>query len=320
MAFAKKDRNISVSVYAMFALALFLAGFIFYMVASNQKYFEDKYSLYMFLPNVEGLIPGAFVTLSGLKVGVVGKMTFTEREGRQGIRVELKIDKTYAHRITPSSVATVKTMGILGDKYVDITLGRVDEPALQAEAYIHSDPGLDAHATFAEAAETISELKKVLANTAVLTEAATRGEGVAGRLFMDEASGRHFAALLDDLRKTTATIAAGNGNLGRLVQDTTLYANLERSSTYLHALLDRLHHGKGTVAQMINDSTFYPTVKNLALRTDSLLYRMQHGGTVAHLLDDPQFYHNLVRLTSSLDSLSRDMQKNPGRYVKLSLF
>jgi hypothetical protein len=42
MAFARKDRNISLGVFLMFFLGFFLIGFIVYMVAENQKYFEKS--------------------------------------------------------------------------------------------------------------------------------------------------------------------------------------------------------------------------------------------------------------------------------------
>lgn len=320
MAFAQNNKNTTVSVILLVVLAVFLATFIFYIIASNQKYFEDKYSVYMFLPNVEGLLPGAFITLSGLKVGVVGEMKFMEQDGRQGIRVELKIDKKYANRITTSSTAMVKTMGILGDKYVDITLGDLNEPALQTGNYIPAHPSPDANVVFADAADAIRELRSVLANTDSMTTLALEGKGVVGKLMVDKQVQHSFMEVVENLRNTTNMIARGKGNVGKFLQDTTLFVNLRKSSEHFHAVLDSLHNGKGTFAQLLADSTFYPRIRSISVNTDSLLYRLQHGGTAARMLKDRQFYTNLVNLTASLDSLSTDMKRHPGRYVKFSLF
>ncbi|RMF56603.1 MAG: MCE family protein [Calditrichaeota bacterium] len=320
MAFAQNNRNTTISVLLMVILAVFLAAFIFYIIASNQKYFEDKYSLYMFLPNVEGLVPGAFITLSGLKVGVVGDMQFVTQEEQQGIRVELKIDKDYANRITTSSVAMVKTMGILGDKYVDITLGDLNEPPLEAGTFIASRSSPDANVVFADAAEAIRELRNVLTNTDTLTSLALEGKGVVGKILVDKNVQHGFLTIVENLRRTTTQIARGEGNIGKFLQDTTLYSSLSKSSQHFHAILDSLHTGRGTFAQMISDPTFYPRIKSIAFQTDSLLYHLQHEGSAAQLLKDRTFYDNLVNLTRSLDSLSIDMKRHPGRYVKFSLF
>lgn len=320
MAFAKHDRSTTISVVAMFALAIFVASFIFYIVASNQKFFDSKYSLYMFLPNVEGLIPGAFITLAGLKVGVVGEMEFTEQNGQSGIKVELKIDRDIADKITASSVALVKTMGILGDKYIDITLGDPAQRQLAAGDYITGDAGIDAHAVFADAAETVTELKEVLRNTATLTAAAEAGTGVVGKLFMDPASGKDFGSLMSDLRRTTGRISRGQGTLGKLVADSSLYVSLAHSSQNLQAVLDSVQSGKGTFGKLLNDPNFYPQLKAITAKTDSLLFLLQNEGTAAKLLRDRALYDNWVNLTRSLDSLSTDLKKHPGRYVKLELF
>lgn len=126
-----KNRPLKFGVAAFLTFATMLIILIVYIIGSNQRVFDSKYPLYMFLPNVQGLESGAFVTLSGLKVGVVGDLSFSRQEEEQGILIELKINRKYAPMITTSSRATIKTMGILGDKYVDITLGDLEDPKLQ---------------------------------------------------------------------------------------------------------------------------------------------------------------------------------------------
>jgi phospholipid/cholesterol/gamma-HCH transport system substrate-binding protein len=320
MAFAKEDRNISLSVFLMFFLGVLLIGFIFYIVASNQKYFDKKYSIYMYLPNAQGLNSGAFVALSGLKIGVVGNMKISLDEERRGIIAELKIDQKYEDHITASSVAMIKTMGILGDKYVDVTIGSLEDVPLQPGDYIHSNPGVDPYDFIDDAAEMVTELKRVLYNVDSLTSHAKDGQGVIGKLFVDPVSGRRFNSLLGNLNNISGRLVKGEGTMGRLLIDPTLYTNLERSSHNFNAIMDSIHSGKGTFSQMINDTAFYPTLKAISIKTDSLLYKMQYGGTTAELLNNKQLYENLVNLSRSLDSLSTDLKQNPGRYVKVKVF
>lgn len=320
MAFAKKDRNISLSVFLMFLLGIFLIGFIFYILASNQKYFDKKYSIYMYLPNAHGLNAGAFVALSGLKIGVVGDMKISLKEERRGIIAQLKIDQKYADHITTSSIAMIKTMGILGDKYVDITIGNPSDVQLQPGDYIQSDPGVDPYDFIDDAAEMVTELKRVLYNVDSLITHAKDGQGVIGKLFVDPASGKRFSSLLVNLNNISGRLVKGEGTVGKLLVDHSLYTNLERSSYNFKAITDNIHNGKGTFAQMMNDTTFYPTLKAISIKTDSLLYKMQHEGTVAEMLNNKQLYENLVKLSRSLDSLSTDLKQNPGRYVKVKVF
>ena len=320
MAFAKKDRNISLSVYMMVFLGLLLIGFIFYIVADNQKYFEAKYPLYIYLPNAQGLNSGAYVALSGLKIGVVGKMQLNDEAERLGVIAELKIQEGYSQYITPSSVATIKTMGILGDKYVDISIGKPGEVELQGGDFIKSDPGIDPYEFLDDASAMINDLKKTLNNIESITSEAKEGRGVVGKLFKDPTSEAKFDRLLANIEKISDGLAKGRGSAGKLLQDTSLYVSLNKSADNFQAVLDSMHNGKGTFAQLLGDTTFYPRIKAISVKTDSLLYRMQHGGTVAQLLNDKQLYENLVNLTRSLDSLSTDLKKNPGRYINVKVF
>lgn len=320
MAFAKKDRNISLGVYMMIGLAVFLIAFIFYIVASNQKYFDAKYSVYMSLPNVQGLNRGAFITLSGLKIGVVGKMKINNESTPRGVTIELKVDKRYRENITTSSVAMIKTLGILGDKYVDITIGDPAQPVLQPGDFITSDPGVDFYEFVDDATEMVDDFKHVLRNANLLTSNAVEGKGVLGKLIFDPGTEQKLTKMIDNMTRVSGSLAAGKGSLGKMLKDTTLYARLNRSSLNFQSILDSLHTGNGTFAQLLRDKTIFPRIKTLSEKTDSLLYRLQHDGTMAKLLNDEQLYKNLVNLTGSLDSLSTDMKKHPGKYVKFSLF
>ena len=320
MAFARKDRNISMGVFLMFFLGFFLIGFIVYIVAENQKYFEKKYSVYMHLPNAEGLNSGAYVALSGIKIGVVGKMKINDELGKLGITIELKIEEAYTKYITTSSVAMIKTMGILGDKYVDVTIGKPGEAVLQPGENIKSNPGIDPYVFLDDASAMINDLKKTLNNIGTITSEAKEGRGIVGKLFKDPASEAKFDRLLANVTTISDGLAKGQGSAGRLLQDTTLYVSLTKSSENFQAVMDSIHNGKGAFGQLLSDTTFYPRLKAISVKTDSLLYRMQHDGTVAQLLNDKQLYENLVNLTRSLDSLSTDLKKNPGRYVQVKVF
>jgi len=320
MAFAKKDRNISLGVYLMIGLAVFLITFIFYIVASNQKFFDAKYKIYMSLPNAQGLNRGAFITLSGLKIGVVGRMKINNESTPRGVNIELKVDKKYRENITSSSMAMIKTLGILGDKYVDITIGDPAQPVLQPGDFINSDPGVDFYQFVDDAAEMVDDFKDVLRNANLLTSNAVEGNGVLGKLLFDTRTEQKLTRMIDNMNRVSGSLANGQGSLGKMLRDTTLYARLNRSSQSFQSILDSLHSGNGSFAQFMRDKTMYPRIKSLSEKTDSLLYRLQHNGTMAKLLNDEQLYKNLVHLTGSLDSLSTDMKKHPGKYVKFSLF
>ncbi|RMG61210.1 MAG: MCE family protein [Calditrichaeota bacterium] len=320
MEIRRTDPALKIGVITLFVLALFIASFLFYVVASNQKMFESKYSLYIFMPNIQGLRSGAFVTLAGMKVGVVGDLRLAEHNGQKGIRVELKIDRDYADQITPSSRATMRTMGVLGDKYVDISLGDVAETPLPPGSYLEMTPTLDIDEMLAKGQEALDNLHGMLRNIEQITDDALSGKGLLGTLLSDPEAKRNLVQMLASLSQLTSDITGGNGSLGRLMTDTTFYGNLKETTEGLQQITRRLSKGEGTLGKMLNDSTLYVNLSSLSARADSILARLQGSGTAGKLLTDKELYEQLVALTRSLTFLTDDLKKNPGRYVTVKIF
>ncbi len=316
-----RNRAIKVGVTAFMIFATLLIALIFYIIGSNQKIFDNKYPLYMFLPNVQALEPGAFVTLSGLKVGVVGNLEFSEKDDTQGILIQLKIAKTYKEKITTSSIATIKTMGILGDKYVDITLGNLADPILQDNDYIRANPPLDADAVIAMANNTMNSLQQTLAQVSIIANAAVQGEGMLGLLIKDPAAKQTLMATLNNLRNITSRVAAGRGTAGKMIQDTTLFHSIQTTMASLENISTKIDRGEGSLGKMVNDTTFYGRFTSITERTDVLLSKLNSNeGTAGKLINDAAMYDQLLELNTELADLIKDFKANPKKYVSLEIF
>lgn len=321
MQISSSDRSVKIGVISLWGLAIFIILFIFYIVGTNQKLFSSKYRLFMFVPNAQGLNPGAFITLSGLKVGVVGEMKFAEKDGLPGIVVDLKIGRQFAEKITTSSVATISTMGILGDKYVDISLGDFTDPPLNEGGYIQIKPQLDISAVAASATGAIEEFKQTLDNINKLTQQALDGSGVLGMLITDRTAQHNLAQLLSNLSRISDQINSGEGNLGKFVQDSSLFSSLKNTATNLNRISSKINNGEGSLGKMIADTSLYVRLNSIAVLADSLLIGLQRGeGSTGKLLKEEDLYTQLLLLTKSLNALTEDIKQNPRKYVTIKVF
>jgi len=321
MQISSRSKSVRVGVISLWGLTLFLIIFIILIIGKNQKLFTPKYSLYMFVSNAQGLNPGAFITLSGLKVGVVGKMKFTQKNEQQGILVELKINRYYANMTTSSSVATINTMGMLGDKYVDISLGELSDPVLKEGEFILTNPPLDLAAIASNASAAISEFQLTLKNINKVTEQALNGSGMLGLLIKDKSAQNNLAQLLHNLNHISTQIEKGKGNLGQFVQDTTLFFLVKNTATNLDKISSKIQQGKGSLGRLVTDTALYARLNSISILADSLLYGMQQGeGTAGKLMKDEQLYNQLLFLTKSLNTLTEDIKKNPKKYVTIKVF
>ena len=90
----------------------------------------DTYPLFIYFDNAAGLLAGSPVQVAGVKIGQVDVITL--EEGRA--KVQVSIVRRYTVRA--DATATIKSLGILGDKYVEVSLGTPNQPALQDEETI----------------------------------------------------------------------------------------------------------------------------------------------------------------------------------------
>ena len=84
----------------------------------------STYSGHAYFDNVAGLTPRAKVTMSGVTIGQVTAISFDKN--RYSARVDLAIDSK-VDTLPADSTASILTAGLLGEKYVGISVGGDDE-------------------------------------------------------------------------------------------------------------------------------------------------------------------------------------------------
>jgi len=78
------------------------------------------YTLYASFDNISGLKAGDQVQLDGVQIGKVVQIGLKDMRARVAMRVNKGVE------IDADAIAAVKTSGIIGDKYVSISLGPSD--------------------------------------------------------------------------------------------------------------------------------------------------------------------------------------------------
>ena len=320
MEISNRNKPVKIGVISLWALTFFLLAFFFYIVGSNQKLFSRKYSIFMFAHDIEGLSPGAFVTLSGLKIGVVGDMSFAERNGENGIIIELKINDKYKSKITPTSKAKIKTMGVLGDKYVDITIGRISEQPLKKGSFITLEKGYDTTDIITSANVTVGKINSSLSDLSRTLKNLNDGVGTLGMLLTDKSVKDSFVDIITNIDNITSKIADGGGSLSRLIEDSTLYVATAHSIQKLDSILGNIEKGEGSLGKLVADTTLYVKLYSIAERTDSILAKAQGEGTIGKLINEDDLHEAVFELTKSLNELTEDIRKHPYRYFTVKIF
>ena len=120
---------------------LILAGGIF-LIGSKHFLFRETYNLQADFPNVAGLDNGANVRVGGIHLGTVKQISLPEDPSGKLI-VVMQMASSTRSIIRKDSVASIKTEGLLGDKYVEISFGSEKAPEVENGDSIKGEPPAD---------------------------------------------------------------------------------------------------------------------------------------------------------------------------------
>jgi phospholipid/cholesterol/gamma-HCH transport system substrate-binding protein len=99
----------------------------------------DYYSVYAKFQSVSGLTKGAKVEISGVQIGSVDEISLDQK--RMIAMVRMKIKKGLA--LTDDAIASIKTSGLIGDKYIRISQGGSENLVKPGDTLTETESAID---------------------------------------------------------------------------------------------------------------------------------------------------------------------------------
>lgn len=118
-----KKLNIEMAVGIFLVAGFFCFAYISVKLGDVNLFGDKKYQVTARFHSVSGLKEGDIVELAGVQIGTVKQITLDPEEYEALVLLELKNDV----HLQEDSIASIRTSGIIGSKYVDITPGGLEE-------------------------------------------------------------------------------------------------------------------------------------------------------------------------------------------------
>ncbi len=326
-----------------------LALTVLYVGGGGLSPFAGTYTLRALMADVNGLKPGAPVRVGGLDVGSVTKVGFGAEGGRGLVEVVLRLDERARSRVTTESRVTLGSLGLLGEKAVDISVAPGGAPVAEG-GYLAAEAEDPFKGLLADTSESTRHIRRILARLDAgqgLVGKALRDEelyermldvsvrlqavmtklesprGPLGRLVNDREMSERLSRGVASLESVAGRVDAGEGALGVLTKDDALAADLRALVARLGEVSERLRAGQGTAGKLLSDDALYTRLDGVAQRLDRVLARLDEGeGSAGRLLRDRELYDNLTTTLGEMRGLVADVRRDPRKYlrVKVSLF
>jgi phospholipid/cholesterol/gamma-HCH transport system substrate-binding protein len=262
-----KTREIRVGLVILTALAVLAAGI--FLIGEKNNLFSRKNDYLVELNNVGGLRPGNPVQLNGVDVGTVERVVLPENPSATQIQVWITVDRQYAGRIrgpvdrraviqgqVPSQ-ARIKTLGLLGDKYIEITTGSEVYPAIPSGEAIPAAQPTNVDALLSSGEDVMDNVVEISSSLSKILGRMERGEGLLGELTSESPSAQRLRESIigtsESLERIALTVEHGEGPIPRMLNDRELAVKLERSLDRFDAVLVQAQSGPGLLPGLLND-------------------------------------------------------------------
>jgi phospholipid/cholesterol/gamma-HCH transport system substrate-binding protein len=311
-----KETRVGVLVLA----SLVIAGVAIFLLGGQQHLWQRKVDFTLHFARTNGLQTGAPVSLSGLPIGSVDWLHFASEPDATDIVVGVEVDAKVAPRIRTDTRATIRTLGLLGDKYIELVPGGdPNADAIPAGGRINTVDPTDYEALVGKSGgDIVSNVVEVTAALKDVLGTIQRGEGLLGAMLHNREFGDQTLASLQgtlkNIRETTNTldhlikkVDQGDGLVGRLLNDKQLAGSLERSLKSLERVTNRVERGQGLAMRLVDDRAYGDRVlakldqasEDLA----SVAHKLDEGhGTLGKLINEPTLHDETQALVREVRS------------------
>ncbi len=328
----KPTPTLQMKVGLLIVTALIILGATIFLMGKERRFFENKVPFEIHFSRTIGLREGAPISLTGVRVGSVESLTFSPNVQDNYIVVQVKLVSEVAPRIRADTVARIRTQGVLGDKYIELSGGSADSEPLPAGGLIAAVDPIDYEGLLGESGDMVQNIAAVVASLRTILQSAEEGKGLLGQIVAPQHE-KKWTETANNLRSASASlknilhsVEKGEGLMGQLVRNKEtgrevmedLQAGLHQlraASESLQKTAQKIERGEGTLGTLIQDphagKEILANLRRSASNLESVTRQLREGDGVLHRLIMDKSYAD--RVLGHLDKTTKDLAQITGR-------
>jgi phospholipid/cholesterol/gamma-HCH transport system substrate-binding protein len=309
-------------VITLALLTLFITVFF---AGGIQYIFSPKVQIKAQIKDVRGLRRGSPVWISGIEIGYVKSIGLNPE---YGTLVTMSINKDALNFVKKDSKASVMTMGLLGDKYIELGTGSSYAEPIKPGDMIKGTTQLEIQDIVNASSVSLEKITNFVDKLGNFIEKFEKGKGTIAKFLTDP-------SLYNNLKETTTTLTMilkdfkeSKGTMKMFIEDPSLYNKLLSTTSSMEEFSRKLNEGSGTLKRLVEDPEIYENLDKASKQLSLILKRIDAGeGLAGSLVSDNDLAietkDTLVELKSSVTEfkeLIKDVREHPDKYFKFSIF
>ena len=237
-------RAVLVGLFVLLGLAFLITGIL--IIGNLRETFKQKIRVTALFEDVNGLQVGSNVWFSGVKIGTVSDLEFY---GKSKVKVVFKIETRAQPYVSKDAKVKISTDGLIGNKILVIY-------GATASARVQEGDTLGVEKTFSSD-DMINTLQE---------------------------NNKNLLAITGDMKRISKKISNGEGTIGKLWNDDSVYTNLNEATASLKrasanarqftaslAAYSSLLGRKGTLAnELVTDTVVFNSIKSSAVQLQQI--------------------------------------------------
>ena len=301
------------SVGFFFVLGLVVLLLIMEMLSGGAG-FTRGYVLRTYFQNAREIKVGSPIKMGGVQIGKVSDIILAGPGERGQVQINLKIRPDV--KVRTDAEASIMLSSLFGENFVDISFGKPDSPTLNPNSVINSRERTDMNAMIDKMEEVANDVRSL---TKQLNESSPLGPLTD---FFKENQPK-FTNLLSNAEKISQKVAAGEGTVGKLISDPSLFdeakkmltefqktnTDLQELGSNLKGITGDLRQGKGTIGKFLHEEEFYNQANHAVQNLNEILRKINEGkGSIGELVNDPALMRNAKVSLQKLDKASDSIE------------
>jgi len=263
--------KLRVGVFMLLGLAVL--GFLILNSSGDFNPFEKKMHLKARFAAADGLREGSEVQLAGVRIGKVEKVTLLPPDSPEDFKIEAVMvigqelnDSPITERIrTDSNAQLVATSLLANDKIINISPGSSKGSPVSENDILESRVAISVNQLTQTGNDLLEQINKLAVPANEILNKANQGEGTLGRIVNDESLYRNL--------------------------DTTV-AETKLTVTKLQTTLDKVNSGQGSAGKLLNDAELYNSLNKTVAQLESISNDIKSGrGSAGKFVTDDALYN-----------------------------
>lgn len=268
---ALKFSQLRVGIFVLFGLAVL--GFLIMNSSGDFNPFEKKIKLKARFAAADGLREGSEVLLAGVHIGKVEKVFLLPPDSPEEFKIEAimsvqrELDgRLVSDRIRSDSTAQLVATSLLAnDKMINISPGTAKGSSITEGQVLESKDAMSINQLTQTGNDLLQQINKLAVPANEILNKANNGQGT----------------------------------LGKVVNDPSLYKNLDETvaearatMTRLQATIDKVNSGQGSAGKLLNDPALYNSLNKTVAQLESISNDIRSGrGTAGKFVNDDALYN-----------------------------